>query len=76
MHSGNKNALFVEPDFLIGRSIQEVLPQEAATALNQRTNLKILRSVKAACLRARGLPVPEEPPFAGEEAPLDAWSNR
>ena len=32
VHSGNKNALFVEPDFLIGRSIQEVLPQEAATA--------------------------------------------
>lgn len=52
------------------------IPQEVANALNQRTNLKILRSVKAACLRARGLPVPEEAPLPGEEAPLEAWSNQ
>lgn len=51
------------------------IPQEQATALNQRTNLKILRSVKAACLRARDLPVPEEPLLPGEDAPIDAWVN-
>lgn len=51
------------------------IPQEAATALNQRTNLRILRSVKAALLKARGQPVIEELPLPGEDAPAEAWTN-
>lgn len=49
------------------------IPQEAATALNQRTNLRILRSVKAALLKARGQPVIEELPLPGENADSDTW---
>lgn len=49
------------------------IPQEEATALNQRTNLRILRSVKAALLRARGQLVPQEEPLPGEDASNGSW---
>jgi diguanylate cyclase (GGDEF)-like protein/PAS domain S-box-containing protein len=32
VHSGNRNALMLDADLLIGRSVREVLPQEAADA--------------------------------------------
>jgi len=51
------------------------IPQEVANTLNQRTNLKILRTVKAALLRARGQTPVKEDPLPGEDAGADAWDS-
>ena len=51
------------------------IPQEVANTLNQRTNLKILSTVKNALLKARGQPTVNEEPLPGEDAGSDAWST-
>lgn len=51
------------------------IPPEVANSLNQRTNLRILRTVKAALLKARGQPVPEELPLPGEDASVEEWTK-
>ena len=44
------------------------IPQEQANSLNQKTNLKILRSVKSTLLRTRGITHPVDTSLPGESS--------